>query len=502
MRYISEMSRDIYDLVATLRTNGGDQADVEVKAAKRGLPESLTSTLSALANLPGGGLIVLGLDERAGFIPVGLDDPQALKQALGNRARGFLPPVRLSIDDAKVDDQPVIVATVYECDPSAKPCRVQSSGLAYLRSHDGDYALSAVEEQAFLAARTAPHFDRAVVAGTTRSDLDSELVAAWLDTVRRDSATALGRFRDDEEVLRRAGVVAASGELSLAGLLTLGAYPQEHIPRFVVQAAADPLPDDPPDTRARNAATFDGPIPTMLAGIQRWAAQNMSSTIRGDSSGDVHTQYDYPLEAFRELVTNALVHRDLDTWSQGLAVEVRLRRDRFVISNPGGLYGITVDRLGLEHVTSARNQRLVNLCQYARIPGRDARVIEGLATGLPKVARQLAAAGLPPAQFIDEGIRFTVILRRTRQADQGLRSRSDDGGSPVTLPPGTNLAEVYRVLTEPCTAAEIAERTNLTKASVRKALQSLRDHYGIIEQHGGRGRHTTYERRPRRVDAG
>lgn len=499
MGYISGMLRDISDLVSTLRINGGDHADVEVKAAQGGLPESLTSTLSALANLPGGGLIILGLDERAGFVPVGLDDPQALKQALGNRARGFLPPVRLSIDDAQIGDQPVIVATVHECDPSAKPCRVQSSGLAYLRSYDGDYALSAIEEQAFLAARKAPHFDREAVSGTTRSDLDSELVAAWLDTVRRDSATALGRFRDDEEVLRRAGVVTSSGELSLAGLLTLGAYPQEHLPRFVVQAAADPLPGDPPDIRARNAATFDGPIPTMLAGIQRWAAKNMSSTIRGGSSGDVRTQYDYPLEAVRELVTNALIHRDLDTWSQGLAVEVRLRQGRFVIANPGGLYGITVDRLGLEHVTSARNQRLVNLCQYARIPGRDARVIEGLATGLPTVARELATADLPPAQFIDEGIRFTVILHRTRHSGQGSRSRSADDGRSVILPAGTNLAAVYRVLTEPRTAAEIAQRTELTKASVRKALQSLRDNYGIVEQHGGRGRHTTYERRPRRV---
>lgn len=34
------------------------------------LPSSLTGTLSALANLPGGGLVILGVDERAGFRPV------------------------------------------------------------------------------------------------------------------------------------------------------------------------------------------------------------------------------------------------------------------------------------------------------------------------------------------------------------------------------------------------------------------------------------------------
>jgi len=37
--------------------------------------------------LPGGGTIILGLDERVGFRPVGLADPQAVKQGLAAKAR-------------------------------------------------------------------------------------------------------------------------------------------------------------------------------------------------------------------------------------------------------------------------------------------------------------------------------------------------------------------------------------------------------------------------------
>jgi ATP-dependent DNA helicase RecG len=61
------------------------------------------------------------------------------------------------------------------------------------------------------------------------------------------------------------------------------------------------------------------------------------TTIVSEPDGTVHDKPAYPLTAFRELVANALVHRDLDHWSAGPAVEVRLRRDRLVISNPGGL---------------------------------------------------------------------------------------------------------------------------------------------------------------------
>jgi ATP-dependent DNA helicase RecG len=44
------MARDLSELVAGLRTAGGDMADVEVKSAAGGLPSSLAATLSALAN--------------------------------------------------------------------------------------------------------------------------------------------------------------------------------------------------------------------------------------------------------------------------------------------------------------------------------------------------------------------------------------------------------------------------------------------------------------------
>lgn len=468
-------------MIAELRSEGGDCTDIEVKSAAGGLPQSLTSTLSALANLPGGGTIILGLDERTGFLPVPLADPQELKQGLARKARSFTPPVRLTISDGEVDGRPVVVATVHECDRSAKPCRVAASGAAYLRGYDGDFELSALEEQAFLAARHPPLFDRAPVADATRADLDDELLAGFFQSVRDRDAHGLGRFSDDAELLRRAGVTAADGTPTVAGLLALGAYPQQWFPRFVIQASAEPLPDDPVGSRARNQTTIAGPIPRMLDEALAWARRTFDTTIVSGPDGTVHDQPAYPYIAFRELIANALVHRDLDHWSAGMAVEVRLRRDRLVVSNPGGLYGITVERLGRDAVTSARNARLVAICQHVRSPGTGGRVIEALATGIPTVTASLVKAGIPPAHYVDAGIRFTVVLQRTAAP-----------ASPLRL--SDTALRVYNALAAgPRSAAEVQQSLGLTAANARKVLRELRAR-GLVEQLGGRGRPTTYRR--------
>lgn len=469
---------DIADLVASLRAAGGDTTAVEVKSAAGGIPQTLASSLSALANLPGGGRIILGLDEATGFTPVKVADAHALKQALGSVARNLTPPVGLTIHDATVDGGSVIVADVAECAVGQKPCYVTSTGKAYGRSFDGDFELSDLERQAFLVGRTYPRSDQDAVPGSSVADLDPKLLADWMATVRARNPGGLGRFGDDVELLRRGGVTTA-GELTVGGIMALGSHPQQFLPRYVIQLASAPAPGA--TVRAVGATTLDGPIPTMLAGALAWARRTFTPMIVSDDDGTVRDSYEYPLDAFRELISNALVHRDHAEWSRGLAVEVRHLPDRLVITNPGGLFGITVDRLGTEGVTSARNGRLLSICQYVRTRDDGGRVVEALATGIPTVTASLAKAGLPAARFIDTAIRFTVILRRGPSATR----------KPVIR--GRSALAVWDAIDAERTVDEIRARTGLSTANVRRILRDLRgDHFIAIN--GGQGRPTTYRR--------
>ena len=74
----------ILRLIAELRRRHGELEGVEAKAAHTGTPADLFKPLSAFANRAGGGILLFGLDEDAGFKVVGVGNPS---QASGGPQR-------------------------------------------------------------------------------------------------------------------------------------------------------------------------------------------------------------------------------------------------------------------------------------------------------------------------------------------------------------------------------------------------------------------------------
>lgn len=106
------MEVDETELSATLdrlRRLGGEPANVEVETSVGGLPRNVVETVSAFSNT-NGGLIVLGVDESEGFVPVQLPDPAKLRDDLVSAVSDQLvPPVRPSAELVEVDRAILIV---------------------------------------------------------------------------------------------------------------------------------------------------------------------------------------------------------------------------------------------------------------------------------------------------------------------------------------------------------------------------------------------------------
>lgn len=152
-----------------------------------------------------------------------------------------------------------------------------------------------------------------------------------------------------------------------------------------------------------------------------------------------------------------------------------------MITNPGGLFGITVDRLGREGTTSARNARLIEICRYARAAD-GARVVETLASGIPRVLSSLREAELPAPLFYDTGIRFTAVLRTQPPPLAAVPSRN-----------ASERAVLSALAAGEARIEELERRTGMKAPTIRKALRALAN-AGLVVQHGGRGQVTTYRR--------
>ncbi len=393
---------DLLGALAILELRGGDTTSIEAKTFSEYSPEQLGPTLSAFANKPGGGTILLGISEWDGISVVGVDDVDDLLKRAANQARnGFRPSIRVDVRAIDLDGKTIGVVNVEGADVNEKPVRWLKDKKAYLRQYDGDYQMSPSEEQMLVLRHHRPNADAQAVPGSSLRDLDPKLVTRYLSSVRETTPRLVND--SDEAVLFFTGVVAdrESEELSVAGLYALGEYPQRLLPHLTLTAAVE----GSGDVRAVNRRDFTGALPVILDDVLEWVRGNVESRQLVTRDGDGLTDYAVPLLAAREVISNALVHRDLSEASRGKGIDLRITRDGFRLTNPGGLWGITVDRLGTgDH--PAVNERLYQICR--NVEGRSGRVIEAMGTGIREVRRSLREAGMAEPRFYDNGVSFTV----------------------------------------------------------------------------------------------
>jgi ATP-dependent DNA helicase RecG len=92
-------------------------------------------------------------------------------------------------------------------------------------------------------------------------------------------------------------------------------------------------------------------------------------------------------------------------------VQVEMYPDRLVIRNPGGLHGpVTVDQLGEEAVSSARNAMLLQILDDVPVPGGTRTVCENRGSGIRTMVKALRAAHMSAPVFTDRISYFSVTF--------------------------------------------------------------------------------------------
>lgn len=420
---MSVQREELIELITRLQAGLGEMQLVEAKRARREIPTNILETLSSFSNTTDGGAILLGVDEDAGFAVTGVEDVERVSSRVAQACRDELePPLVPVISSDEVDRERIVVVEVPELTAAQKPAYIKSRGIAngaFLRVGGTNRKLTSYEAAVLLANRTQPRDDLAPAHGATPADLDDELVRALVTRVRARRGPAF-RSADERTVLEQLGVLTGSGEVTLAGVLALGRYPQQFYPQLDITFAFYARPDREPTAdgaRFLDSASVDGPLPVVLGEALNLIKRNMRYRAVIQSGGRVDVP-DYPEAALREALANALMHRDYSGLAQGTQVRVEMFPDRIEIESPGGLYGpVSTEALEAgDAVSSSRNAALAKLLED--VVGRDGQAIaENRGSGIAAMQRALREARLEPPEFDDQVRRFTVRFRNATLVD-------------------------------------------------------------------------------------
>jgi ATP-dependent DNA helicase RecG len=311
---------ELRQLIADVQRRQSELDNVEVKAARGGTPRRLYEPLSAFANRTGGGVLLFGLDESKDFSIVGVDDVQRLQKEITNLASAEMEPAlrpHFLVDE--IDGETVAAVEVEEISAAQKPSFYKQAGLpkgTYLHVGNTNRQMTEYEVFGYLSSRGQPTYDEELVPHAAIDALDGRLLDEYLGRLHeiRPGAGFLDGTR--EEVLSRLHVVARDDETvrpTLAGLLMFGKYPQEFLPQlmitFVQYYGTTPEEKTPQGARFADSRRFEGPVPEMITQEENYVlgAMRKAVLINGVFRRELP---EYPLEALREALGNAVAHRD------------------------------------------------------------------------------------------------------------------------------------------------------------------------------------------------
>lgn len=411
---------ELSEIIARLRAQGTDDARVEAKSSTTKLSASIWDSVSAFANTQGGTLL-LGVSEEGGFTPVeNFAIDKIVDQFVsgigdgGDQGRLVLPPT-YEISRAVLDEQPILVIRINENDPDAKPCYVKAKGVqggSYKRVDDKDVRLSSSEIFELQTVFSISDADFAGVPETSMDDLDEILVDATLS--RQEDSRAFRGTSTDHERLTRINVLKKNGQVTLAGLLVFGRYPQQFYPRLFIDVTVHPTNEKSSPTstiRFVDRVQCDGPltesIDSAIAAVQKNLRTH--SVIVGSRRTD---QLEIPIEVIREAIANAIVHRQYGPVFLGQPITVDVYPDRVEITNPGGLWGgKTISNIA-DGTSRCRNPRLMQLLQITSSRSGSGYPVEGQGSGVRLMINEMEAAALDQPRFRIGLDQFVVVLTR------------------------------------------------------------------------------------------
>jgi len=357
--------------------------------------DSVLKTISAFANTYGG-LIIVGVNNKREVAGIDVDDKnyQKIINIVINKL-GITPDFELM----DVDNKSILAIEVRK---SYIP--VSFEGRYYKRVGNTTREMN-FEELKRLFQKDL-RWERLSERDFKIDEIDEDSVRSFLRIARAKGRLSV--FNGDEpieEIFEKLGLMD-NGKINNAGMLLFGKNPQKYFDYARVRVV-----------RLKDNITIIG---------DRWIEGNLFNQfretevaiknlinvryeIKGFERKDI---WDYPLEAIREAIANALLHRD---YLRPVNVQIKVYDDKLWFYNVGGLpEEWDTEKLLSLHSSMPRNPTIFNVFYLAGI-------VESVGSGIERIMKALKDAGLPEPKFEVNHSEFTLWFMKEVYTEEYLR---------------------------------------------------------------------------------
>lgn len=391
-----------------LLIESGEGYNAEFKLAVPNKVKEISEEVCAFANAAGG-VLLLGVNDNNQLKGIHIDN--AKRSAIQNSLNEITPTLYCSLETVEVDGYTIGVIEV----PSGTQKPYVLSGAIYVRIGPNTQKLTTAEQMRdFFQQSDRIYFDEVACTSFMPSSMvDDNFLLIFKGEAHLSIAVP------NTQVFSNLKLYTSDNHFKNGAVLFFGKNPEQFLDKAQVRCIAF----DGVDKRfITDDKIFGGNLYNQYLLAMQWlrGKLNIRYDIEGQGAGPRKEIWEIPETVFKEVIINALSHRDY--YDRGAIIHIEVYIDRVEITNPGGLVSaIPAAEFGSR--SHSRNPLIFGL--FARM-----HLVEQIGSGISRIKQLMIEAALPAPIFHKDGL-FVVTLYRPLKANaqpniknQGKRSES------------------------------------------------------------------------------
>lgn len=368
---------------------------------KESFDKESVETVSAFANTKGGTILV-GVSDRGK--PKGIQPGKGTVEGWTNRiSQSTDPRVIPEIEACRIDDKHVVAIHIKEF--PLKPVSVK--GKCFRRVGKSNRLMTSREIAAMHYQSTDTSWDKLPARDATLEDIDPDKVKKFISKANETGRRKIAEYEKPLQVLEKIELIR-DGKPTWAAFLLFRKEEKRFFTQTVIHCGRFKE-----ETIVIDDRMIEGTLIEQIEEAMDFIRKNINVKFVMTGRPERDQVWDYPLDAVREALINAVCHRDYTIPSNA---EVRIYDDELTIWNPGGLpLGLTIEDLYKSHRSILRNKG-IGAVFY------DMGLIEQWGSGIDKMRGLCKKAELPAPMFEELQNGFQVTFRKDVYTEDYLRN--------------------------------------------------------------------------------